>query len=285
MPTKRQNKNNKKDANSGNKIDNKINGITLDLVALLAFTLLAVSFFSANNMPFIMNAVSIMIFGAYFLGKAIINRISEILKNKDEDSKKKISLAINLILLSLLLFIPVRFFNDYIALPNTIALSFDFQRVPNGKGFNATSFSNATTFGTFGRLDNKTLDLFLTNNNNTGFSADDIKSNLTIKSPLQRMCDEQQDDRFWTTIQFSLDSAFLLFSFVFLSKLVVDIIGIIRSEKIIKNKKNTKKEKIYYIPFVIFSIFFLSLEGSCSLEQFIKIIEFSFIMSFLPFLS
>ena len=222
MPTKRQNKNNKKDANSGNKIDNKINGITLDLVALLAFTLLTVSFFSANNMPFIMNAVSIMIFGAYFLGKAIVSRILAILKNSksDKELKRYVPLAINLILLSLLLFIPVRFFNDYVVIPNRIDAQLNFERdKDNGSFFIIAGGSNATTFGSFSAHDDSSLDKAL---DDTKLDKNNLTNLLKNKSPLQRASSEGS---LFHGLIFILDLAFLLVALAFISKLLLDIIG------------------------------------------------------------
>jgi len=269
----------KNDNNTGNHSQKeRLNGLTLDLVALLAFTILAVSFFVSNQMPFLEYAVDVLIIGSYFLGKAIIFRIEDILNTENLTNtgklKNYIPLAINLILIALLLFIPVRFVNNYFVIPNTFSASISCN-IENGR-LKCNAFENATSFSMF--LGGLTSEQFEKIRNGIDINKDDSLNNLTDafspKSNWQRMCKGEWFSGIW----FIFDFAFLSISLLLISITAIELIKLIREwnirEKVRnKNTELSKREKICAIIFsLIFSTVFIYFLTNMYLQGYLTII-------------
>lgn len=223
-----------------NKTNKKLsNSLTLDLIALLAFIILSVSFFVNNNMLYLKYVVYLLIIGSYFLGKAIIFRIQDILEEEKsthkEDLQKYIPLSINIILIALLLFIPVQFINEYFISPTTIQASFNFEiknLSNNMYQIKITSLENTTSVGSLEGLTPEQISKLLKGYTINAAQPETILKNLTQcpspRSNWQRMC-ENYPTNVSAGISFALDLIFLLISLFFL--LIIFIKNILKMNK------------------------------------------------------
>ena len=223
------------------------NGLTLDLVALLAFVILSISFLLNTKNPFLTYAIYLLIFSSYFLGKAIMKRMGQVLDSEDgkesKEVKKYACISINIILVALMLFVVFSFVNNYFIEPHSFSFGLDFEI--KEYGLELVRASNTTSVTPISGLAEEQLNKINDGKicNITNISS--LNECFSDQSPYQRI-----SNNYWFVVLFVIDIVFLFLAFFFIMKTLDSLLRAISEKKEVNKriKEILRKTRKYLGP-------------------------------------